>query len=189
MQVVEKFETRLAGNLRPHEFEENFRTLKVRVQLASGDLKNASDWADQVVLSEDFRLHPERYRLTLARIRLAQGRYAEVETLLTGKPFPDKAGNRVTRQIESNMLLAAAIARQQRLPEALGLIEACLALAEPEGYIRIFLDIGEPAQELLAAYLRSAAPGHTHYSLRNCWMLFHLQAQQVLPWPAARRVD
>ncbi len=167
MQVVEKFETRLAGNLRPHEFEENFRTLKIRVQLASGDLKNASHWADQVVLSEDFRLHQERYLLTLAWIRFARGRYTEVEALLTGIPFPDKAGNRVTRQIESNLLLAAAIARQavqRRLPEALGLIEASLALAEPEGYIRIFLDIGAPAQELLAAYLRSAAPGHKVYA-------------------------
>ena len=62
------------------------------------------------------------------------------------------------------MLLAAAIAGQQRLPEALGLIESCLALAEPEGYIRIFLDAGEPARELLAAYLRSAAPGHKLYA-------------------------
>ncbi len=46
----------------------------------------------------------------------------------------------------------------------LELIEACLALAEPEGYIRIFLDVGEPVRELLAAYLRSAAPGHKLYA-------------------------
>ncbi len=33
------------------------------------------------MLSEDFHLHQEYYRLTLARIRLAQGRYAEVEEI------------------------------------------------------------------------------------------------------------
>jgi LuxR family maltose regulon positive regulatory protein len=37
-------------------------------------------------------------------------------------------------------------------------------MAEPEGYIRIFLDVGEPVRELLAAYLRSAAPRHNLYA-------------------------
>jgi LuxR family maltose regulon positive regulatory protein len=130
------------------------------VQLASGDLQTAFDWADQILFSEDFHLYEKYYRLTLARIRLAQARYADAEEILTGMPSPAAGGNRINRQIESNMLLAAAIAGQQRLPEALGLMESCLALAEPEGYIRIFLNFGETARELLAAYLRSAAPGH-----------------------------
>ncbi len=77
MQVVQKFETRLAEHSQPREFDEDLRTLGVRVQLASGDLQNPSRWADQILLSEDFKLHEELYRLTLARIRLAQGRYAE----------------------------------------------------------------------------------------------------------------
>ena len=58
------------------------------MQLASGDLQNASHWADQIQHSEDFHLHPEYYRLTLARIRLAQGRYADVEEMLTGMILP-----------------------------------------------------------------------------------------------------
>jgi LuxR family maltose regulon positive regulatory protein len=134
------------------------------VQLASGDLQNPAHWADQIQLSEDFHLHQERYRLTLARIRLAQGRYAEVENLLAGMAPLLAPGSRTTRQLESNLLLAAALVGQQRLPEAFGLIESSLALAEPEGYIRVFLDVGEPARELLAAYLRSAAPGHKLYA-------------------------
>ena len=86
MQVVEKFETRLQEHSRPpREFDEDLRTLRVRLQLASGDLQNPSHWADQILLSEDFDLHQEHYRLTLARIRLAQGRYAEVENCLPGR--------------------------------------------------------------------------------------------------------
>ncbi len=130
MQMVEKFETRLQGDTRPVEFQEEFRTLRARVQLASGDLQKASQWADQVQLSEDFHLHENYYRLTLARIRLAQGRYAEVEEMVAGMPSRAAAGNRISWQIEINLLLAAAIAGQQRLPEALGLIESCLDLAE-----------------------------------------------------------
>jgi LuxR family transcriptional regulator, maltose regulon positive regulatory protein len=167
MQFVERFETRLHEPLRPHEFEEDFRTLRIRVQLASGDLQSASLWADQIHLNQDYHLHPERYRLTLAHIRLAQGRYSDMENLLSGKSPLLTTGNRITRQIESNLLRAAAAAgqdRQSRLPEALGLIEACLALAEPEGYVRVFLDVGEPVRDLLFAYLKSPASGHKLYA-------------------------
>jgi LuxR family maltose regulon positive regulatory protein len=164
MHSVEKFEARLQELSRPREFDEAFHTLRVRVQLASGDLQNAVDWADQIQHSEDFSLHPERYRLTLAQIRLAQGQYAEVERILANMVPLYGAASQITQQLESNLLLAAAFARQQRLPEALSLIEASLALAEPEGYLRIFLDVGEPARELLAAYLRSDAPAHQPYA-------------------------
>jgi LuxR family transcriptional regulator, maltose regulon positive regulatory protein len=164
MRIVAEFETRLQGHLRPIEFEEDFRTLRVRMQLASGDLQNASHWADQIHYSEDFLLHEERYRLTLAHIHLAQGRYADVERILVGMVPPAKAGNQTTRQIESKLLLATAVAGEHRLPEAFGLIESCLALAEPEGFIQIFLDVGEPVRDLLAAYLKSAAPGYKHYA-------------------------
>ncbi|MEW6402168.1 MAG: LuxR C-terminal-related transcriptional regulator [Chloroflexota bacterium] len=164
LQNIEKFETRLQQPLRPHEFEEDFHTLRVRLQLASGDLQTASHWADEIQHSENFRLHPEYYRLTLACIGLMQERYGHVEKILTGASSVTAAGNRIARQIETNLLLAVAIAGQQRLLEAFGIIEASLALAEPEGYIRIFLDIGRPARELLAAYLRSDAPAHKRYA-------------------------
>jgi LuxR family maltose regulon positive regulatory protein len=164
MQIVEKFEARLQGPLRPREFDQDLRTLRVRVQLTSGDLQSASQWANQVTLNEDFRLHAGYYRLTLARIRLAQSRYADVEEMLTKNSPSPAAANRITAQIESNLLLAAAIAGQGRLPEAFELIETYLSLAEPEGYIRVFLDVGEPARGLLAAYLRSDAPGHQLYA-------------------------
>ncbi|MCL4562082.1 MAG: LuxR C-terminal-related transcriptional regulator [Chloroflexi bacterium] len=156
MQIVEKFETRLQDPRRPVEFREAFFTLRVRVQLASGDLQNASHWADQIQHSEDFHLHPSYYRLTLARIRLAQGMYADAEKMLTSTPPLEMYGNRITGQIESNLLLATAKAGQQRLPEAFALIDSCLALAEPEGYVRVFLDEGEPMQLLLAQWLAHA---------------------------------
>jgi len=42
------------------------------------------------------------------------------------------------------------------------LIESSLALAEPEGYIRVFLDVGEPVRELLDDYLQLTTPDHKH---------------------------
>jgi LuxR family maltose regulon positive regulatory protein len=160
MQAVEKFETRLREHSQPREFDEDLRTLRVRVQLASGDIQNPAYWAEQIQLSEDFDLHKECYRLILARIYLVQGKYAKAESLLAGMAPSMSAGSYTTRRLEWNLLLAAAVAGQQRLPEAFGLIESSLALAEPEGCIRIFLDVGDPARELMAAYLRSDASGH-----------------------------
>jgi LuxR family maltose regulon positive regulatory protein len=134
------------------------------VQLASGDLQSAADWAEQIQGSEDFNVHPQLYGLTLAQIRLAQGRYADVESMLVRMTPLTGAGSQTARQLESNLLLAAAMAGQSRFPEAFALIKSSLALAEPEGYIRIFLDVGEPARELLTAYLRSGAPAHRPYA-------------------------
>ncbi len=164
MQVVKKFETKLRKHARPREFDENLHTLRVRVQLAGGDLQNPSHWAEQILLSEDFALHEEYYRLTLARVYLTQGRYGEVEKLLAGTVPPAAVGSQIARQLEFNLLLATAVAGQQRLPEAFELIESCLAMAEPEGYIRAFLDIGEPVRELLAAYLQSSDFGQKLYA-------------------------
>jgi len=164
IQAVEQFEARLQEQTRPVEFREDFHTLRMRVELAFGNLQAVSDWADRVRYSEDFHLHPEYYRRTLARISLAQGRYAAVEEILDG-PIPTiPTDNRITQQLESDLLRAAALARQQRLPEALALLEACLALAEAEGYIRIFPDLGQPVRELLAAYLRTENPCYKTFS-------------------------
>jgi LuxR family transcriptional regulator, maltose regulon positive regulatory protein len=164
MQTAEKLEARMREHAKPREFDEDSLTLRVRVQLASGDLQDPSHWADQVVLSEEFALHPELYRLTLGRIDLARGRYIEVEKILAGTTPQITAGSLIARQLESNLLLAAAIAAQQRLPEGLQLLESSLALAEPEGYVQVFLELGEPAYELLVAYLQSVTADHKPYA-------------------------
>lgn len=164
LQLVGRFETRLQGQSRPVEFSEGCRTLRICVQLASGDGSAAFEWADKVLSTEDYQRYPEYYHLTLARIRLAQGRYSQVEEILARVTVKDLAGNRLTRQIEIDLLLAAALAGQQRLPAALARIEDCLALAEPEGYIRVFVTVGKPARELLAAYLRSDRLPHKAFA-------------------------
>ena len=164
LQVVEKFEKRMLAQAHPREFDKDLRTLGVRVQLAGGNLDEAAHWADEVSLSEDYEQHEALYHITLGRIRLAQGRYAEVEKLLAGVLPTPGVGSRTGRQVESDLLLAVAVAGQGRLPEAFPLVEASLAQAEPEGHLRIFLDVGEPARDLLAAYVRSGTGAHEAYA-------------------------
>jgi len=167
MQTVEKFEWRLRDQTRPIEFYEEYRTLRVLVELAFGNLQTALDWADRLPYSEDFHLHPIYYQRTLARTYLAQGRYAEVEKMLEiymERAPSSTAGNWVAQQLEINLLRAAAASGQQRLPDALALVKASLFLAEPEGYIRAFLDLGQPVRDLLAAYLRTEYPVHKTFA-------------------------
>jgi LuxR family maltose regulon positive regulatory protein len=162
--TVEKLESRLAGQFRPIEFEGPLRTQRVRIQLAGGDLQTAFQWADQICRGADYSLHQDYYTTTLARIRLAQGRHAEVEAILTEANREAGAGNRIVHKLEFDLIRAAALAGQELMPEALSILAACLDLAEPEGYIRVFLDLGEPVRDLLAAYLRSGASGQREFA-------------------------
>jgi LuxR family maltose regulon positive regulatory protein len=164
LQMIDEFEEKLRVHSRPREFDEDFYTLRARLLLASGDLQGASRWAEQAILSEDFRRHRELFRLTLAHIYLAQGRYNEIENILGGDDLQFAYGNRLARRLESNLLRAVVLAGQNHLAEANQLIDSCLELGEPEGYIRTFVDVGEPARNLLAAYLRFDEPGHERYA-------------------------
>jgi LuxR family maltose regulon positive regulatory protein len=70
------------------------------------------------------------------------------------------------------MLLSALAKREIGDSEhALLVLTECLTLAEPEGYVRVFLDEGRPVQKLLAQWLAHADAG----SLRN--YAIHLLSQ------------
>ena len=166
MEIAEKLEKRLEGHTRPPELGDEINTLRIRLLLANGDIQGAGQWANQIQLTESIDYHQEHLRLTLSRIRLAQGNYAEASHLLEGMAAKAAAGQRTTRQLKFNLLLAVARFGQNRILEALQLLDACLSQAEPEGYVRLFLDVGEPARKLLVRYLQTQAPAHYAYAQR-----------------------
>jgi LuxR family maltose regulon positive regulatory protein len=158
MEVVERFEKKLHEHTPPREFNEDLFTLKVRVQLAAGDLHDTARWADRLRRSQDFRKLPGYFQLTLARVFLALGRYHEVENCLSGWLPPMSAGSVVARRVETHLLMAAALAGLGRLPEALSCVSNSLALAEPNAHLQVFLDVGPVARDLLEAFLRTSNP-------------------------------
>lgn len=164
MRTVEKFEARLQDPSRPQDFEDDLLTLKLRVRLADGDLKYAASWADQVRHRVDFEQQKDLYCLTLARVNLAQGRYVDIENLLTNANLPPAIGSQVSRELERKLLLASAAVGQEQMDKALGLLESCLALAEPDGYKRVFMDIGESIHKLLKMYIKSSSSVHSRYA-------------------------
>jgi LuxR family maltose regulon positive regulatory protein len=140
---------------------------QARLQIAQGNLAEASRWAQESGLNQvDFQvtyLHEIEY-LTLARLLIAQGNLQTAESLLLRLHQAAVSGRRNGSLIEILILQAITLAAQKRGEEALSVLEEALRLAEPEGFIRIFLDEGPP----MAGLLRQAVAKdlHTSYALR-----------------------
>ena len=140
--------------------------VQARIELAQGDLEGATRWADASGLSvEDNLSYPQEVEfLTLARIRIAQGRAAPNGPFLKDalrlleRLLHDAEGKaRMSSSIEILALRALASSAQGNSIVALTALERAVALAEPEGYLRLFLDEGEPMLVLLSKLL---ATGH-----------------------------
>jgi LuxR family maltose regulon positive regulatory protein len=136
--------------------------LKARAWVAQGNLGEALGWAREQGLSADDELSylREFEHITLARILLARAQperaehsVHEVIRLLERLLLAAEEGGRTGRVIEILVLQALAHQMRRDIPAAAGRLERALTLAEPEGYIRVFIDEGPP----MAALLRAAA--------------------------------
>ncbi|HEU5101741.1 MAG TPA: LuxR C-terminal-related transcriptional regulator [Roseiflexaceae bacterium] len=133
--------------------------LRTRVWLAQGRLSEALRWAHEQGLSADDELSflREFEHITLARVLIAQ--YArghadrairEALKLLGRLQEAAEAGARIGSAIEIAVLRALAHQAQGQLAPALAALDHALMLAEPEGYIRIFVDEGPAMARLLS---------------------------------------
>jgi LuxR family transcriptional regulator, maltose regulon positive regulatory protein len=149
-----------AERLYVDDFAPNVRpigALKARVWLAQGRLPDALDWVQEQGLSTNDTLTyvQEFAHITLARVLLARAKSAHTEpilpeaiALLQRLLQAAEAGARTGSVIEVLLLLALAYQLQGDVPGALVPLARALALAEPEGYVRLFIDEG-PAMAIL----------------------------------------
>ena len=127
---------------------------QARVWLAQGRLDLAAEWLDEEALEvdcdpDDFDMFRLQEAVVVARVLIAQGRLEEAEALLTKlHGFAQKNGL-VARDIEILALASMAYQAQGNPTEALTELEGALALAEPGGFIRVFVDEGPPMARLL----------------------------------------
>jgi ATP/maltotriose-dependent transcriptional regulator MalT len=85
----------------------------------------------------------------LARIWLAQGRADRVCELIGPRTKTLSDGGLIGSAIEFGMLHALALRHLNRADEARKVFARALALAEPGGYVRLFVDEGETARLLI----------------------------------------
>jgi LuxR family maltose regulon positive regulatory protein len=143
--------------------------MKARVWIAQGRLDRAKAWAREQAVSADDDLSYLREfdHITLARLLGSSRRRGGDRSMPDGADLLERllhaaeAGQRTRSVIE--LLVLQALDHQQRrdVVGAIGPLERALTLAEPEGYVRIFVDEGRPMAALLESASRHGiAPGH-----------------------------
>ena len=140
------------------------RAQRARLLLVQGRYEEAEPWAREVTSRMDERpRHVERdfvsqtEFLTWAQLRIVQGRpdetLAELEALRTAA----EAAGSLRLRLEATALLALAWKATGEVQKALTALEEALTLAEPEGHIALFTDLGSPMGWLLADATRRTA--------------------------------
>ena len=138
----------LVPDLRP------IAALKARIHLKQGRPDKARAWAAELGLSladEVSYLH-EFEHLALARLEIAN---PLVNALLARLLQAAEAQKRRGSALDILLVQALAHEAQGNYPQALAALERALALAEPEGYVRIFVDEGEAMRLLIEKQSRN----------------------------------
>jgi LuxR family maltose regulon positive regulatory protein len=124
---------------------------EARIRLAHGDVAAAARWVQESGLGADDEPSLETCigYLALARILMAQGRLDETLELLVRLLRMVEAAGAMAPAIRILILQALVLQAQGEDEQALAALERALTLAEPEGYVRVFVDEGVPVGELL----------------------------------------
>lgn len=153
----------------PPWFRNQVAAWQMRLALAQGKLEAASQWMEARGLNVVGAPPPppeiDYFKLieyvVLARTLLAQGRPDDVAQLLPWLLETAETGGRTSRTIELLLLQALVFHAQGDTNRALAPLERALTLAEPEGFIRIFVDEGPSMARLLYEALdRGIAPDY-----------------------------
>jgi LuxR family maltose regulon positive regulatory protein len=163
-----------AERLYMSDFSPNVRpisALKAGVWIKQGELEKTLDWARERNLSiEEAPSYLREFeQITFARILLSQYQsdgsislLHDAMGLLERLLKAADEGGRMGSVIEILVLQALAHQMQEEIPAALTSLERALKLAEPEGYMRIFLSEGSNMAELIREIAkRGFSPNYT----------------------------
>ena len=168
---------------------------KARVYLKLGRLSHAQDWAQKHGLTVDDELSylHEFEHITLARVFIAayqsnraKGNGRDALGLLDRLLKAAEEGKRTGSMIEVSILQALAHYARGNKAQALESLTRGLTLAEPEGYVRIFVDEGQAMTELLTGL--SEVEGLKEY-IRKLLSAFGKQSDAHLPPPSQPLID
>ena len=125
---------------------------QVRLWLACGQLDHATHWAEQVEREEQHGtpFAHERGEVARARILLAKDQPTLALQRLESVLQRATAGQRWGHVIEIRLWQALAYQMLQQEAQALATLSEAVRLAEPEGYVRSFVDEGPPMAALLS---------------------------------------
>jgi LuxR family maltose regulon positive regulatory protein len=156
-EIVQKVENIARESVLPPWTTNQIEAWQARLCTAQGRLEAASQWAhERELLAAGVPKPPHEFdffslddHAVLARILIAQERLDEANRLLPRLVEAAEAGGRTSKAIEILNLQALALQAGGELARAMAPLERALALAEPGGFVRIFVDEGPPMAQLL----------------------------------------
>jgi LuxR family maltose regulon positive regulatory protein len=172
-----------------------FWRLQLECWLAQDRLGAAVGWADQLLRGDALVGQPdsESAHLAVARVLIVKGDGPALEralVLLEGLRETVEVAGRAGVQLEALALQALGHWRRGEHADALTALECALRLAEPEGYVRLFADLGVAMARLLQeARSRHVMPDYVEKLLVAYGpdLAFSDAAQQGPPEPLSAR--
>ena len=153
---------------------------KVRVYLKQGLLAQTHEWAQKFSMDDELSFLHEFEHITFARVLLAKKDSKNVSQFLARLLQAAEDGARIGSMLEILILQALAFHAQGQLTQALLPLKRAVALAEAEGYVRIFEE-GKPMQELLAKLsLTPEGKANKNY-IQTLLSLFEVQTPKPAP--------
>jgi LuxR family maltose regulon positive regulatory protein len=154
LQELEHIGTQTNYSIYLHE-RSLFTTIdQIRFWIACGELEQATRWAQELNEQEqhDTSLLFSREREMIAGVRVLLAKAQPDLTLERLEPLLRNAtmGHRWSHMIEILLLQAQAYQMNHEEQKALSALSEAIHLAEPEGYIRRFVDEGAPMEALLS---------------------------------------
>jgi LuxR family maltose regulon positive regulatory protein len=160
----------MAGELETPMIERPIQALRAFWQARRGDLEPVRGWAQTCGIDPQAEISylQEADALILARVWIALHKHEEALALIDRLLEATQAGERWGRVAELYVYQALAWQAMQDEDAALGALESAFQLAEPEGYVRLFLDEGHSMLALLQqAARREIAPGYVSLLLES----------------------
>ena len=142
------------------ETKDWIRAQRAQVWLAGGDTEAAFEWASQFAAQVQDAMYPS-LPIALAQVWLSQGQPDKALPLLEHALQSAQTVGRLGNALNILAVRAVVYYAKGDLEKAFATLEQALELAEPEGYVRVFVDQGAPMARLLRRMLaRSSRPNH-----------------------------
>ena len=135
----------------PDKINERIASLAASISLAEGDMVKTAVWAEQFAAHFDGSVSYEQEfeLLTFCKILITQNKYAVALEWLNDLLDLAQKQARIRSVIRIRILLAKTHYLMGEQPAAIDHLHESLSLAEPEGFIRVFITPGESIKRML----------------------------------------
>ncbi|GCE17637.1 LuxR C-terminal-related transcriptional regulator [Dictyobacter kobayashii] len=154
LDMLQQAEEQALGQQLPIWVTPLVSTYKVRLLLMQQEVDAANDLAQRSFLGE-FE------NVTLARIHIALKHSKKALDLLDSQLSLLESTGQTRMLLESRMLMSLAYFKQGLVSQSLQMLQDTLLSTQEEGYIRLFVDEGQPMQCLLLKLFNSQQKGRT----------------------------